>query len=156
MLCTGCQKKVTLATLIREMTSHENLTYFPVKQYRHLQFSSYNRESVTPGTEGWFANADMSHFIRVEQNGGRREFVMFDTSGPGAIVRWWMTFYLAQHGIIRVYLDHDTLPVIQGTPDHNLYLPIPFARQCKITYESDSLRMYKEAGPSVNCSVCQF
>ena len=175
MLSTGCQRKVTLASLIEEMTSHENLTYFPLKQYRHLQFSSYNRESVTPFTEGWFANEDMSHFIREERNGGRREFVMFDTSGPGAIVRWWMTFYLAQHGIIRVYLDHDSLPVIQGTPDHvlsgnllaeppfavsvhegvvikekgrdldhNLYLPIPFARHCKITYECDSLRMYKE------------
>ena len=157
------------------MTSHENLTYFPLKQYKHLQFSSYNRESVTPGTEGWFANEDMSHFIRVEHNSGRREFVMFDTSGPGSIVRWWMTFYLAQHGTIRVYLDHDSLPVIQGTPDqvlsgdllaeppfavsvhegvvikekgrdldHNLYLPIPFARHCKITYECDSLGMYKE------------
>jgi len=175
MLNTGCQKKVNLASLITEMTSHDNLSYFPRKQYRHIQFSSYNRESVNPGTEGWFANADMSHFIRVEQNSGRREFVMFDTSGPGAIVRWWMTFYLAQHGIIRIYLDHDTLPVIQGSPDkvlsgdllaeppfavsvhqgvtirekgrdldHNLYLPIPFARHCKITYECDSLSMYKE------------
>jgi len=100
---------------------------------------------------------------------------MFDASGPGAIVRWWMTFYLAQEGRIRVYLDHDTTPVIQGRPDqvlsgdllalppfaisvhkgviirekgrdldHNLYLPIPFARHCKITYECDSLRMYKK------------
>ena len=167
--------KVTLLSLVHEMTSHESLTYYPAKPYRHLQFSSYNRESVIPGTEGWFANEDMSHFIRVEQNHGRREFVMFDTSGPGAIVRWWMTFYLAQEGRIRVYLDHDTTPVIQGRPDqvlsgdllalppfalsvhqgviirekgrdldHNLYIPIPFARHCKITYECDSLRMYKK------------
>jgi len=66
MLNTGCQKKVNLASLITEMTSHDNLSYFPRKQYRHIQFSSYNRESVNPGTEGWFANEDMSHFIRVE------------------------------------------------------------------------------------------
>jgi hypothetical protein len=112
----------------------------------------------------------MSHFLRIENNNGRREFVMFDTDGPGAIVRWWMTFYKAQDGLIRVYLDYDSIPVIEGSPaevlsgnmlteypfsasvhegaplgeegrdyDHNLYLPIPFSKHGKITYECDSL-----------------
>jgi hypothetical protein len=114
----------------------------------------------------------MSHFIKVEQNKGRREFVMLDTDGPGAIVRWWMTFYKAQDGIIRIYIDNASEPVIEGSPDsllsgsllagypfsaslqegaplgeegrdydHNFYLPIPFAKHCKITYECDSLRL---------------
>jgi hypothetical protein len=58
----------------------------------------------------------MSHFLRIDNNKGRREFVMFDVEGPGAIVRWWMTFYKAQNGTIRIYVDHDSIPVIQGTP----------------------------------------
>ena len=101
---------------MEEMTARENLTFFPVKTYNLHQFSSYNRESVSPEKEGWFANNDMSHFIRVEENSGRREFVMFDADGPGAVVRWWMTFYKAQNGILRVYIDNDTTPVIKGSP----------------------------------------
>jgi hypothetical protein len=114
----------------------------------------------------------MSHFIRVEENKGRREFVMLDAVGPGAIVRWWMTFYKAQNGIIRIYIDNNFEPVIEGSPDsllsgsllagypfsaslqegaplgeegrdydHNFYLPIPFSKHCKVTYECDSLRL---------------
>ncbi len=98
------------------MTNRENLTRFPEKAYTHHQFSSYNRASVSPGTKGWFENNDMSHFIRKEDNSGRREFVLLDADGPGAIVRWWMTFYKAQNGVLRVYIDNDTTPVIKGTP----------------------------------------
>ena len=47
---------------------------------------------------------------------GGREFVLFDADGPGAVVRWWMTFYKAQNGIIRVYIDNDTIPLLSGTP----------------------------------------
>ena len=116
VLSCGCTKKVTVVSLLEEMTTRKNLTYFPLKTYTHKQFSSYNRESVSPEKEGWFANYDMSHFIRVEENSGRREFVLFDADGPGAIVRWWMTFYKAQNGTIRVYIDNDTTPVIKGMP----------------------------------------
>ncbi|MFO7668417.1 MAG: DUF2961 domain-containing protein [Bacteroidales bacterium] len=174
ILCCACSRQVTMESLIAEMASRSGLSYDPATPYHHKQFSSYNRASVTPGREGWFANEDMSHFIRVEENMGHREFVMFDAEGPGAIVRWWMTFYIAQEGIIRVYLDHQEFPVIEGRADqvlsgnliagppfavsvhegvpvyekgrdmdHNFYLPIPFARHCKITYECDTLQRTK-------------
>jgi hypothetical protein len=113
---TGCRKDVSLGSLIREMTSRENLSFFPENNYSHRQFSSYNRASVSPDNPGWYENYDMSHFIRVEKNSGRREFVMLDAKGPGAVVRWWMTFYKAQNGILRIYIDNDTIPVIKGSP----------------------------------------
>lgn len=177
-----CNKKeITLDSLIGEMKGRGNLSYFPRKEFSLHQFSSYNRTSVSPEKKGWYANQDMSHFIRVENNNGRREFVMFDTTGPGAIVRWWMTFYKAQNGILRVYIDNDTAPAIKGRPDellsgklltgpplavsvqadaergeegrdydHNLYVPIPFRLQCKITYECDLLVMrYEDEGVAV-------
>ena len=117
LLCCCNPDKITTESLIHEMTSRENITYFPAKSYKLVQSSSYNRASVAPEKDGWFANADMSHFIRVEENEGRREFVMMEVTGPGAIVRWWMTFYKAQNGIIRIYLDKSSKPVIEGSPD---------------------------------------
>jgi len=180
-MAVGCSEKVTLSSLLSEMSNREHLTRFPDQKYQLRQFSSYNRASVSADKPGWFENSDLSHFIRVEENGGRREFVLLDTDGPGAVVRWWMTFYKAQTGVIRVYLDRDSTPVLLGAPnqllsgtqltgpplavsvqagapigeagrdyDHNLYLPIPFARHCKITYECDSLVMrYDNEGVAV-------
>ena len=116
--CSG--NKITTESLILEMISRESLTYFPEPRYKLIQNSSYNRASVSPKQKGWFANADMSHFIRVEENEGRREFVLMDVTGPGAIVRWWMTFYKAQNGTIRIYLDRSSKPVLEGTPDNLL------------------------------------
>jgi hypothetical protein len=98
------------------MADRERLTYFPDPVFTLHQSSSYNRESVSPDSSGWFANGDASRFIRVETNGGRREFVLLDTEGPGAVVRWWMTFWKAQHGTLRVYIDNDTIPVLSGLP----------------------------------------
>jgi D-arabinan exo alpha-(1,3)/(1,5)-arabinofuranosidase (non-reducing end) len=118
--CSSWKNEVSLISLLGEMTDRESLSYFPLKQYTHRQFSSYNPASVSPSLDGWFENYDMSHFIRVEENNGRREFVMFDAEGPGALVRWWMTFYKAQNGVLRIYIDNDSLPAIIGSPDYLL------------------------------------
>lgn len=98
------------------MTDREHLSYFPSQLYELKQISSHNPASATRDSAGWYENFDMSHFQGVWINNGRREFVLFDVDGPGAIVRWWMTFYKAQNGILRVYLDSDSIPVIQGDP----------------------------------------
>lgn len=134
IIISGCKSnktEVTLQSLLAEIQTKENLTYYPETGFMLKQQSSYNRKSVGHGQPGWDANADMSHFIRIEQNQGRREFVMFDAEGPGAIVRWWMTFYVAQTGIIRIYLDGNPVPVVEGTADKllsgNLLAPPPFA-----------------------------
>jgi len=181
ILLGGCSQSVSLYSLLKEMTDREHLSYFPSQPYVLKQVSSYNRASVSKDSSGWYANFDMSHFLGVENNDGRREFILFDEDGPGSIVRWWMTFYKAQSGILRVYLDFNSKPVIQGAPrevlsgdmlaeypftasvhegaplgeegrdyDHNLYLPIPFAKHAKITYECDSLvKKYEYEGIKV-------
>ena len=182
ILLTGCgRRNISLESLLKDVSRREALTYFPGDKYKLIQASSYNRASVSPDSAGWFANADMSRFIRIEENNGRREFVMLDAEGPGSIVRWWMTFYKAQDGIIRIYLDNASEPVIEGSPDsllsgsllagypfsvslqkeaprgeegrdfdHNFYLPIPFSKHCKVTYESHTLKLlYNFEGKSV-------
>lgn len=160
---------VTLGSLLKEMTSRETLARWPENEFNLKQMSSYDRMSISPDRPGWFANFDLSTFLRVDSVKGRREFVMFDQSGPGAVVRFWMTFAGIHpgEGTMRVYIDNSEEPVVQGSPfdilsggmlapeplsasvskdyrydrrGHNLYLPIPYAKRCIITYESVNVK----------------
>lgn len=164
--------EVTFNSLLQEMTDREALARYPVPEYSLAQFSSYDRAMVEPGDSTWFANWDRSMFIREELTNGRKEYVMFDTTGPGAVVRFWMTFAgeNSGKGTLRFYLDGSEEPVISAPAvevlsgnvltdgplatsvsdatdyemrGHNLYLPIPYAKSCKITYESPNI---KDAG----------
>jgi len=147
---------VTLGTLLDEMVDRDRLTRFPSPAFTTRMYSSYDRASVAKDKPGWFANGDASQFIRVEQNNGRRELVMLDAKGPGAIVRWWHTGDNDQGTTLRVYIDDNPTPVFSGklrdfisgdklagiplsaylASGRNLYLPIPYAKSCKVTYES--------------------
>jgi len=177
-------KVITLECLLDEIADRCSMTEFPDPYYNLEQFSSYDRRSVGPDEDGWFANADYTQFIREEENDGRREFVLFDHEGPGVIVRWWMTFSGAgsHDGTVRIYLDGNEQPVIEdnilkvlsgqllaGEPlsasvspesdynrrGHNLYLPIPYSEYCKITYECDSIRITENRRkPSVYYNIC--
>jgi len=167
--CTN--ERVTLETLLEEMTDREAITYFPEPAYTIKQYSSYDRKSVSPEKNGWFANQDFTQFIREDTIQGRREFVLFDSEGPGSIVRFWMTFggKGASAGILRIYIDNGEEPVISDSvtkilsggvltekplsasvsPEtvyqerlgHNLYLPLLYAEYCKITYECDAVEI---------------
>jgi hypothetical protein len=185
LILTACNKKeVTIESLLDEMTDKSAMTYFPDPAYTLKQFSSYDRESVSFDEEGWWANADYTQFIREEENNGRREFVMLETEGPGAVVRFWMTFAGegATESTLRFYIDGNSEPVIEGnalevlsggilapeplcasvSPEteyerrgHNLYLPIPYAEHCKITIESDAVKKVDGRWrPSIYYNVC--
>lgn len=152
--CAAAAPPITTATLLEEMTNLHALAEFPKPAYTCKQFSSYDRKSKTPEvptTEGWFANADAGHFLRVEERAGRKEYVMMDAAGPGAIVRIWSA---NPAGTLRIYIDGAEQPAIEapmtdvlggrfpGLPrpiageysrGWNLYFPIPYARHCKVT-----------------------
>ena len=169
-LSTGlsAQKTVTIESLLKEMVDRNEIAKFPDPAFTNKQFSSYDRETVGKNMPGWFANSDRSMFIRVEKANGRTEYVMMDTEGPGAIVRFWMTFSgtNAGRGTMRIYIDDYSKPIIEGsaldilsgnlvvsgilaasvselTPyenrGHDLYFPITYKQRCKITYESENL-----------------
>ena len=171
LIATGsCRNEniITFRSLLKEMASPEAITRFPDPSYKLVQQSSYDRKSIHPDSSGWFANDDYTQFIREEENAGRREYVMFEADGPGAVVRWWMTFGNADalESYIRVYIDGGPAPVLEGrAPDlvgggmlapeplstsvsamtelqargYNLYLPLPFAKSCKITLENEAV-----------------
>jgi D-arabinan exo alpha-(1,3)/(1,5)-arabinofuranosidase (non-reducing end) len=154
---------ITLESLLKEMTDREAIACFPDPAYTCRQFSSYDRRSTTPdNAETWFANHDVDQYLRVEDVNGpdaktHKEWVMADTDGPGALVRIWSA---NPAGTIRIYLDNAEKPTIETSmadllggkwkvapplsqecsKGWNLYLPIPYAKHCKIT--SDAHEFY--------------
>lgn len=176
----GCSRdsgsRITCAGLLEEMLDPYAQTYLPENRYVSRLWSSYDRASTVPGGKGWYANGDYSQFVRVETNSsGRREGVMVDATGPGAITRLWMTFsHLRTSGVIRFYVDGtcvlacppealqdnrmfggrplaSILPDLssESPPAVNLYLPILFSRNMKMTYENDGLWEADEKGNRV-------
>ncbi len=154
---------ITLESLLRDMVDRDVVARWPEPSFTVKQASSYDRASKTPDEpKGWYANNDASQFVRHEDRDGRREYVMMDVEGPGAIVRFWNT---AAHsgGTLRFYFDGQEKPGIEGKSGDilignalvekplaifnapvsrtqggmNLYLPIPYARRCKVTYSED-------------------
>lgn len=168
IVTVSAQEPVSIKSLLNEMTDRTEKARFPSPRFTCKQFSSYDRLTTEKGKPGWFGNWDRTQFIAVEKNSGRREFVMMDAEGPGAIVRFWMTFAGENcgRGTLRIYVDDMLNPVIEGSAfdvlsgkvvadaplaasvselspydqrGHNLYFPIPYAKRCKVTYESENV-----------------
>lgn len=158
---------ITLESLLEEMTSHDAIARWPSPEFICLQASSHDRRSISPEQDGWFANDDFSGRMGVETNGGRREEVLMDAEGPGAIVRFWLTTdsNKSDGGVLRIYLDGNPTPtlsfpafdLLSGGLDlpealamphpgysrdnfggNTLMLPIPYAKRCKMTWEEKS------------------
>ncbi|MEX0313069.1 MAG: glycoside hydrolase family 172 protein, partial [Allomuricauda sp.] len=154
------EKEINLTTLLNEMVDREQITRFPETNYQTLQASSYNRESISPDKPGWFADSDGIGFIRIEENNGKKEWVIMEDEGPGVITKIWaVCFYYGLDNTtganINFYLDGETTPTIstnffklvkgqdfvkapfadESTRAGNLYFPIPYAKSCKITMD---------------------
>lgn len=154
-------KIITIGSLLKEMQDFDAVTRFPAPFYTMNQASSYDRRSISPDQPGWFANEDNNQFIRTETHQGRQEQVMLDADGPGAIVRFWLTT-VVKPGTMRFYFDHEKKASIvvpafdlmqaglhlgpallnphssyepNGKGGNTLYLPLPYQKHCKITFE---------------------
>lgn len=145
-LLSSCTEKneVTMVTLLQEMGDRKIVAEFPQPVFKLKQESSYNRVSVTPDkAKTWFANADFNSapadhkFVRIDTINGCKEWVLMDHNSPGAIVRTWMPFPNAKSpntdNIIKVYIDGDTVPAIQGNMlevfNGDGIIPYPFAHK---------------------------
>ncbi len=155
------EKEISITSLLQEMIDREQITRFPDTNYKSLQASSYNRESVSPDKPGWFADSDGVSAIRVEENNGKKEWVLMEDDGPGVITKIWaVCFYYGLNDTtganINFYLDGETTPTLstnffqlvkgqdfikppfaeESTRAGNLYFPIPYAKSCKITMDN--------------------
>lgn len=155
---------VSIESLLTEMVDRNEIARYPAKGFRLKQASSYNRASKTPeDPKGWFNNFDRStnethkNYVRVEENRGRKEYVVMEDDGAGAIVRFWVPWKNqlkpGSDVIIRFYLDGASEPAIEGNmfdlfqgnglvpfplAHESLrsavsFFPIPYAKSCKVT-----------------------
>jgi hypothetical protein len=121
-----------------------------------LTTSSYDRASLTPGSEEWFANYDRNRYLGLDALG---HGILVEHTGPGALLRLWSA---NPNGTLRIYLDDGREPAIEvpfeeflseqnplgaafaygvtvsapGEYGANLYVPIPFERYLRVTYEA--------------------
>ena len=152
---------VDVASLLEEMLTLTGLARRPLSPYRTCMASSYDRQSKVPQIasdtpEGWFANHDWDNYAGSRTGArGRRERVLLNTDGPGAIVRIWSA---TPSGTVRIYLDKGTDAVLEApTADllagrvvpflspfgavtargGNFEFPVPFRTHAMVTWEGD-------------------
>ena len=183
---------INLNSLLTEMTDPDAMARFPQPFYQCLQASSYNRASTNrnqPNQDvtGWFADSDGVGFIRTETINGTPEWVLMEHQGPGCITKLWTPFFYYDFNDrvgtnIRIYLDGAETPVIDesliklvrgegtfhpplATPTARAgdsYVPIPFARSCKITmrrkpfYNIINYRAYPPGTPVETFSLANY
>ncbi len=168
--------EITIESLLNEMIDREAVAQWPAPAFVLKQASSHDRSKNDPGNAvTWHSNNDHEQFLHTELNEGRREWVIMEDTGPGAITRFWIPLDPGKDNqTIRFYFDGSATPAItakinellSGTafvrpplafvgwnetdlrnqlkpdfkaPRHvsgDLYLPIPFAKSCKITLDS--------------------
>ena len=73
LLASSIPDSVTLESLLNEMINRDLLPRLPRPAYLCLQFSCYNRRSVTPADpDGWFAGGGFGLFSLYRENRGAR------------------------------------------------------------------------------------
>lgn len=156
---------ITMNSLLDEMIDRDIVSYFPTISYTQKQISSYDRRSIAPDKEGWFANDDGAGYERLEG----KEKVMMDVNGPGVITRIWMTTK-EKYGTMRFYIDGEKEPRIVvpaydmrrfpidipkglslththyvddmgGVGGNSFFLPIPYSKSIKVTFEEPDLNV---------------
>jgi hypothetical protein len=147
--------------MLRGMIDLARLAQPPTPGVTCKQFSSYDRKSRIDekGNQiDWRANSDHGNYLRTEGN----TYVMADMKGPGCIVRIWSANPM---GVLKIYLDGASEPALakdflalttgkvrpfaepivgRRSRGANLYLPIPYQKQCKVVVENikEPKRMY--------------
>jgi hypothetical protein len=155
---------LTFGSLLGELADRDRLAIFPGDTYTQHQVSSHDPRNAAGfskrGSPWGFANVDFGNYVRQQTIDGRKEWVLLEEPGPGAITRWWSVGIddeLLASGVFRVYLDGASTPAIEasavdlvggdnsgfgsalnfGTPERggNLYAPIPYRSAIKITWD---------------------
>jgi hypothetical protein len=128
------------------MVDKEALTRFPEPAFTLYQSSSWDRAELNKNDKAsWFGNKDYNNYIRIDSSQGRKEYVIMDAKGPGAITRWWIPQEeLINYRIVRVYLDDNPTPVIEENYENLInggsFVKWPFAFTS--SDEKDSTHQY--------------
>jgi hypothetical protein len=149
---TGLNSQVTTGSLLEEMISLERLAEFPYPEYRTVQFSSYDRRSISSDRPGWFFNADgfggepvpgFEEILEEPGEDGVGRYLICDVSGPGALVRIW-TAWIA--GNMEVYLDGSENPLYKGPAQEFFYNAYDAIAGSKANYNQEGVFWQNTAG----------
>lgn len=150
---------ITYPELVERLLDLRQLAILPEPGEGSAMWSSYDRRSRVSSDSGfvdWAANDDgfTPQFIRKEGD----NMVLAEMTGPGAMVRIWSAN--PGKGKVKVYIDGNEDPVISesfrdyfsdkldvfdfpslvyetNARGFNNYVPIPYAKSCKIVAEPD-------------------
>jgi hypothetical protein len=155
-LASARAEALTYRDLVSRLTDMEHLAVLPPPGEKTALASSYDRKSqydaVNDKYLNWDANDDGHGIIREEGD----EVVLADIQGTGCIWRLWSA--APDNGHLKIYLDGSSTPVVDmpchdyfddskepfnypnlvnmragvGVPGSLNYVPIPFAKSCKI------------------------
>ena len=149
---------IGVGRLLEELADLTSVAQLPDPPYVARMASSYDRRSRSQeDSTTWFANEDWAsrerpHFERVDDIAGRREYVLLDVEGPGALVRLWTA---TPTGTLRIYVDGQERPVLEApmlellsgsdviprpfahvaARGYSAYFPIPFRAACRVTVD---------------------
>lgn len=148
--CADTDGRITVATLLRDMVDLGHLTRLPMAPYTTFLQSSHNvrSDTATPGDADWHADQDFIEPAPFET------VTLLEVDGPGVITRLWSA---SPQGTLRIYIDGAAEPTVEAefsellrgdvepfrppfafiaAYGHNLYFPIPFTDDCRITLTS--------------------
>ena len=158
----SAQQSISYVDLVKRLTDLESLAALPEPGEKCMQWSSYDRHSKYDPNTGkyvaWGANGDGTGLIRTE--GDRQVFA--EIEGPGVIWRIWSARTGGGH--VRMFLDGGADPAVDlpfvkyfdrtakpfvykslcymAARGQNCYVPIPFAKSCKIVADKGWGRYY--------------
>lgn len=148
-------RKLSYPDLVRQLTDLEQLAVLPDPGENCLQWSSYDRSSRYEEDRylNWDANGDGNGCLRKEGN----LWVLGEMEGPGCIRRIWSA--APGQGRVMIYLDGNPVPAVDlpfveyfdrsqkpfnysalnytAARGWNCFVPIPFAKSCKIVAEEN-------------------
>lgn len=137
---------VSIESLLHEMMDRDALAKTSAIPFRVKQKSSYSIKAVSPNKPGWFDNND-SRVFRIDSTVTNKEYIVMDTEGPGAIVRFWSAWnpqpkYFS-NGTLRIYIDHSQEPQIEGSLEEiissNKYIGEPLSQAVSPFLENGKL-----------------
>ncbi|MBI5433638.1 MAG: DUF2961 domain-containing protein [Planctomycetes bacterium] len=131
------------ARLLAEAADRDAVARLDSPNFRTRLFSSFDRRAASRD-RNWFADSDRGQSLRSIERSGRREAVLVDARGPGALVGGFAT---PLAGRLRVYLDGGAEPALdlearaffaasESAACGRLREPIPFARRCVVTTDA--------------------
>jgi hypothetical protein len=112
---------IDFGRLLYEMHDLPALARWPDSEYTTVQYSSYDRHSVSPDADGWYSNSDgfgretipgFQAVLHEPNEGGIGLYLIADVKGPGAVVRSWSA---AMGGVMKAYLDESDTPFFEGS-----------------------------------------